>query len=196
MDGVQADRNHIPLVSLCYSSGVESALGELYSTHFRSLHRFATGLVGSVEEANDIVQNVFTRLASSTATPVAHVTKAYLFTAVRNGAKDYYKRKRSIPFSQVSVVSSGTEEFDAHLADDVDGPIELSEKSSDLESILRALAELTDEQREIVSLRYFSEWSTEEIATEMGKTKNAIRQLEFRALRSLHRILVKHNFAS
>jgi RNA polymerase sigma-70 factor (ECF subfamily) len=155
--------------------------------NFRALHRFAVGLTGSVEEANDIVQTVFMRLSSRQSGIGETLNKSYLFTAVRNGAYDFWKRKRPTPFSQMT--KDGDEEFD--VLDETPGHLELAEAASDRDRVLRSLQTLTDEQREIISLKYFSSCSTHEIAVITGKNENAVRQMEFRALGALRKILQK-----
>jgi RNA polymerase sigma-70 factor (ECF subfamily) len=168
---------------------VENPLAKLYTEHFRALHRFAVGLTGSVDEASDIVQNVFMRLASRQRFESTSITKAYLFSAVRNGAKDVWKRKRPIPFSQRTVANDMGEEVGIDIPDDAPGLLEQAEVSSEFAFVLKAFQFLTEEQREILSLKYFSELSTREIALEIGKNENAVRQMEFRALCLLRRVL-------
>jgi RNA polymerase sigma-70 factor (ECF subfamily) len=53
----------------------------------------------------------------------------------------------------------------------------------------RALAALTQEQQDVLILRYFLGKTTHEIAGLMGKQENAIFALQFRAVRSLRRRL-------
>lgn len=166
---------------------MNTSLEHLYTEHARALYRYAVGLIGNVDEANDIVQNVFTRLASR---QNAHttITKAYLFSAVRNGAKDFWKQKRPIPLSQMASVSRAEKET-IDIPDDAPNPLERAETLSDFVVVLNALQLLTEEQREIISLKYFSGLSNKEVAAEMGKNENTVRQMEFRALSSLRRIL-------
>ena len=48
---------------------------------------------------------------------------------------------------------------------------------------------LTEEQQQVVLLRFVAEQSTAEVAQALEKTENAVKQLQFRALRSLGRLL-------
>ncbi|MCI0597533.1 sigma-70 family RNA polymerase sigma factor [Candidatus Parcubacteria bacterium] len=168
---------------------METPLEKLYTEYARALHRFAVGLTGNVDEASDIVQNVFMRLASKQNSSTT-ITKAYLFSAVRNGVKDFWKRKRPIPFSHMTAANDTENEMGGmDIPDDAPGPLEQAHTASEFTSVLKALQMLTEEQREVLSLKYFSGLSTREVAAEMGKNENTVRQMEFRALSSLRRVL-------
>ena len=52
-----------------------------------------------------------------------------------------------------------------------------------------ALATLTDEQREAISLRFFAGLSAREAAEAMGKQEGTVRGLQFRAIAALRREL-------
>ena len=59
----------------------------------------------------------------------------------------------------------------------------------DLDAVARALADLTDEQREAIELRFFAGLSAREAAEAMGKQEGTVRGLQFRAIASLRRSL-------
>lgn len=171
---------------------MKNSLEQTYVEHFPALHRFAIGLTGSTEEASDIIQTVFMRLAAKQDSLSVPVTKAYLFAAVRNGARDFWKRTKAIPFSQVMGENPEGGDMEIDIPDTAPGPIKNAEAASDLTTVLAALQMLTEEQRVVLSLKYLSGFSTSEVAVELGKSENTIRQMEFRALRSLRRV-IQHN---
>lgn len=156
-------RNYSSFTSLCMIGSVETSLEQLYTEHVRALYRYAVGLTGNIDEANDIVQTVFTRLASRENPMPRAVTKTYLFAAVRNGARDYWKRKQPIPFSHMM----DADDIEREVPDDASGLLEQAEQASELSVVLSAFPLLTEEQREVLSLKYFSGLSTAEIAAEM-----------------------------
>lgn len=61
--------------------------------------------------------------------------------------------------------------------------------------VREALAELTDEQRQVVSLRVLAGLSTEEVATIVGKRPGAVRVLQHRAVERLRRALERGRVA-
>ena len=52
-----------------------------------------------------------------------------------------------------------------------------------------ALTDLTDDQREVIELRFFAGLSVHETADAMGRQDGTVRGLQFRALASLRRSL-------
>jgi len=68
-------------------------------------------------------------------------------------------------------------------------PSAVAEASADAEIVHRALAELPEPQREVVTLRYLHDLSYEEIATRVGRSNDAVRQLHQRGMARLRRQL-------
>ena len=58
-----------------------------------------------------------------------------------------------------------------------------------MDAVSHALAGLTDEQREVIELRFFGGLSAREAADVMGKQEGTVRGLQFRAIASLRRTL-------
>ena len=54
----------------------------------------------------------------------------------------------------------------------------------------QAMSELTDEQQNVISLRFGYDLPIQEVARTMGKTEGAIKQLQARAIAMLARKLV------
>jgi RNA polymerase sigma-70 factor, ECF subfamily len=51
--------------------------------------------------------------------------------------------------------------------------------------LFRLVAELPADQRRVIGMRFAEEKSIREIATELGRTEGAVKQLQFRALQNL-----------
>jgi len=60
---------------------------------------------------------------------------------------------------------------------------------AEAEALRAALTELTEEQQHVILLRFVAEQSLAEVAQALQKTENAVKQMQFRALRSLGRLL-------
>ena len=71
----------------------------------------------------------------------------------------------------------------------VDDPATTIAARLEVDELRIALGELTEEQQQVVMLRFVAEQSTAEVAQALAKTENAVKQLQFRALRSLGRVL-------
>jgi RNA polymerase sigma-70 factor (ECF subfamily) len=61
--------------------------------------------------------------------------------------------------------------------------------SESYEKLRRALAQLTDEQRQVVILKFVQGLDNRTIAKVLGRREGAIKSLQYRALQALKRIL-------
>ena len=59
----------------------------------------------------------------------------------------------------------------------------------DLEVIRRAIGRLTEEQQQVIFLRFFEQLSHEDVARQLARNANAIRAVQFRALARLRTLL-------
>ncbi len=103
----------------------------------------------------------------------------WLFRLARNAVIDYTRTRREHLDLEV-------------LADRPDGevgPVESVLAREDRDILTAALGELTDEQREVIALRFFAGLSSKEAADAMGKQEGTIRGLQFRAVGALRRHL-------
>ena len=59
----------------------------------------------------------------------------------------------------------------------------------DVAVVHAAFARLTAEQKEVISLRFFEELPHREVAKRMQRSANAVRQIQFRALARMKKLL-------
>ena len=57
------------------------------------------------------------------------------------------------------------------------------------ENLLRAMQDLTEEQRHVLSLRFGSDMPIQDVARALGKSEGAVKQLQARAVAALARKL-------
>ncbi|MEK7535460.1 MAG: sigma-70 family RNA polymerase sigma factor, partial [Patescibacteria group bacterium] len=148
--------------------GDKVAFGELYLEYFAPIYRFIYFKIGHKETAEDITQAVFTKALSAISTfadtgvPVA----SWLYTIARNACIDHYKKKRDVTLSD-------DDNFWQDLESDMPGPEQdrkVRERSEILQKVMR---ELSEEQRELVLLRFIEEQSYEEIAKILQKSEES-----------------------
>jgi len=68
-------------------------------------------------------------------------------------------------------------------------PQKMAERSLDIGQLLLATRELTEAQREVISLRFTSELPIAQVAKIMGKSEGAVKALQHSAIVALRRIL-------
>ena len=74
-------------------------------------------------------------------------------------------------------------------ADLMKDPVALAEMNLDAERLRAALRRLTDEQAEVVSLRFLEGYSIAEVASLTNRTEGAIKALQYRAVATLRNLL-------
>ena len=150
------------------------AWAKLYDRHHPKIWRYAYGRLGSRDAADDVAAQVFTEAVSSIhryrdeGRPIL----AWLYTIARNTASKYVRTRRN----------EIQDSFFEPTADPVDERLDSLVLSD-------ALRHLTNEQREVIALRFFAGYSTREIAAAMGKKEAAVYSLEVRAIAALRRAL-------
>jgi RNA polymerase sigma factor (sigma-70 family) len=127
--------------------------------------------------ANDVLVRVFRHLDRFDGGLAAF--RAWVFTIARNRLIDE-RRRRS---RQVESVLRAPEAMPESRAPDA------IDRLDDTSRVERLLAQLTDEQREVVLLRVVAGLSVAETAEVVGLREGAVRALQHRGLAALHRNL-------
>jgi RNA polymerase sigma-70 factor (ECF subfamily) len=61
------------------------------------------------------------------------------------------------------------------------------------ERVRKAILRLPAEQQQIIQLRFLENWSHEEVAQVLGKSADATRSMQYRAMGSLRRMLIEED---
>lgn len=152
---------------------------EFYRELWKPMLRLATGLVDEVGAAEDVVQDAFTavyRKWDSIREPQA--AAGYLRTAVVNASRSVLRRRMTAR-KHLRVVSD--EPAEAADADSL--------RASDADLVRRALRELPDRQREVLTLRFLADLSDSEISAATGLTESGVRSASSRGLAALRGLL-------
>jgi RNA polymerase sigma-70 factor (ECF subfamily) len=159
-----------------FFAGENAALVELYDRHNHRLYLYCLKLLGSQEQAEDLTQELWERVARLRSNPQRVLNPIGFFLRIaRNLCFNQLKaRKRFSPLD--------TLHDSAH-------PSYAMRELSDMEDlVVAALAELPEDHREVLVLNLYCGYRLDEIATMLGKSADAIRKRASRAriqLRSL-----------
>jgi len=163
------------------------AFRELVQLTYTPLVRFARTIVGASDEAEDVVQDVFTVVWDRGArwNPSGDVA-AYLFTSVRNHALNV-TRQRARDTSRAQRVyqqDDGDANVDSqHTSNTLDHIVQSESESTRTRIVEIALAQLTEHQRTAYDLRYRRGLTVPAIATVLGITTKSAEQLVSRVTR-------------
>jgi RNA polymerase sigma-70 factor (ECF subfamily) len=152
-------------------AGDRAARQRLYRQHVQRVFRTVRGMLRSDAEAEDVTQDaMLTALTSLDKYSPRSGTRfvAWLTTIAVNTTRRRFRRRRpelTATGELPDVAGTGSE-----LGDDID----LARQRA---ALLRALAELTPREREIVSLRYGSDLNASEIAAQFGMEAANVRKI-------------------
>jgi RNA polymerase sigma-70 factor, ECF subfamily len=162
--------------------GDPEAFGALYDRYVDLVHRYVYYRVGSQQLAEDLTSETFLRALRriSSYTWQGVDIGAWFVTIARNLVADHYKSGRYRLEVQVHEVSDERT---------LDGPENEVLDALDHRVLLEAVTHLGAEQQECIVLRFLQGLSVSETALVMGKNDGAVKALQYRAVRSLSRLL-------
>ena len=162
-------------------AGDREAFGRIFDAYVGPIHRFIASRVNSPSDAEDLTQLVFVKALEALPRYEARGIPfgGWLFRLARNAIIDQIRTRRD----HLSLVDAVTRETDDA------GPEAKAALQDDLDRVAAALAELTDDQREVIELRFFAGLNVLETAVAMGRQEGTVRGLQFRAIAALRREL-------
>ncbi len=154
------------------------AFGALYDRHVEAVYRYLYYRMGSSAECEDLTEQVFLKAweAIDRYEWRGRPFLAWLYRVAHNTLVDYRRAERP-------AVSLDDTILERPALDDV------LEQALTADELAAALRQLTPEQAQVVTLRFFAGWSNAEIAREMDRQEPAVRALQLRGLMALRRIL-------
>jgi RNA polymerase sigma-70 factor (ECF subfamily) len=169
-----------------HQAGDETAFGDLYLRYFNPVYTYARVALSDHHEAEDVTQQVFIKTLS---------------------ALDRYELRPGVPFRgwlfsiARNVVITAITKRSGVILDTPDQLESLKEQGGGTPSVSEALGWLTDSevamfverlplaQRQVLTLRFMLDLTSEEVAQVLGRSHTAVRKLQSRALDTLSRRL-------
>lgn len=151
----------------------------LFKTDRKKFLGFIRQRVRSQEEAEDILQDVFTNVLAASANvqkPIENIA-SWVFTAVRNRIIDSYRKKRAETFSDMQSpgqAEDGVDAFENFLGDTSNDPESDLLRKTIWESVQEGLAELPEEQRDVFVKNEFEGISFREMSEDTGVNINTL----------------------
>jgi RNA polymerase sigma-70 factor (ECF subfamily) len=166
-------------------AGDAEAFGELYDRYVDQVYRYIAYRVGSTQLAEDLASETFLRALRriGSFTWQGRDIGAWFVTIARNLIADHYKSGRyRLELTTDDVTESGK-------APTISGPEAEVLEAMQNKVLLEAIKKLNAEQQECIVLRFLQSLSVSETAEIMGKNEGAIKALQYRAIRTLGRLL-------
>jgi RNA polymerase sigma-70 factor (ECF subfamily) len=169
---------------------VPGAFEELLERYQHRLVGVMHGLIGNAEEAEDLAQEVFTRVWKSRKKYVPKSKfSTWLYTIAHNLAKNCLRSRQRKPLVAMPYLHDsgplGARPAEQIVHDPRTGPMEKVQKNERAERIRAALDTLNERQRTAVVLNKFEEMDYAGIAEVMGLTTKGVKSLLSRARMNL-----------
>lgn len=174
------DREEMQALVERAQAGERDALEELYLLHFDRIYSYLHMTVGNRHDAEDLTTQTFLKMLESIgrfrwgSAPFG----AWLFRIAHNLAVDHFRSRRrwqpeeEVPEPPGALESSAEDEALRALAGR--GMLELIER-------------LSDDQRQVLTLKFVFDFSNADVATVLDKTEGAVKSLQHRALVALQK---------
>jgi len=185
----QMKRSRTPLENerqlvLQAQAGSGEAFGQLYDAYMERIYRFVYFRVEDQQTAEDITSQVFLKAWSNlgrfrfSRTPYL----AWLYTIAHNAVIDHYRTRK------VTTALEDVQLSQPDYAEAVENEIDVT---VEMKSVKAAMRTLTDEQQQVLTLKFMDGLSNNEIARHLGKREGAIRALQMRGLQALAKQLAE-----
>jgi len=154
-----------------------------YERCIAPIFRFILLRIKNYHEAEDLTQTVF--LKAWKGLPKYEEKNqflSWLYAIARNTIVDYWKKKKEFVFD--------SEKTD--ILEDCQDFLETLQEEEDFKGIINAIDLLSEDQQEIIILKFIEDLPNREISEIMERSEEAIRQLQVRAIKSLKAHLDKN----
>ena len=160
-----------------------TAFGELYDRHVVRVYRYVYALVGDRHDAEDIVAETFLRAwrAIGRYRWLGRPFSSWLLTIAHNLSVDHVRNNHN-GNQMMEVPPPGKL---AH------GPEEAYELRIEAERLRHAIMKLSPTERQVILLRFVHDLDYTEVGQMLGKTVNAVRVIQYRALCNLRKIVAE-----
>ncbi|GAP64404.1 RNA polymerase sigma-70 factor, ECF subfamily [Ardenticatena maritima] len=177
----------VALLQRAQKEGDPEAFGELYRRYANRIYRYLLSKTGNVALAEDLTSQVFVRLIERigqyTIAPRDNIAifSAWLYRIAHHLMIDEIRKQQR----QANINANDLQHLDTpqpSIAAEV-------ERKLENEHLLKRLNALSEEQRQVILLRFIEQYSIAETARIMGKTEGAVKVLQYRAIKNLRTLL-------
>lgn len=162
-----------------------NVLAEIHDRYYPELYRYIFFRLDDAHLSADLTSEVFLRLVEAFARqrgPDRNL-RGWLFSTASHMVNDHFRRRYRRRAQSID------EEQLENIPEIGSDPAHVWEGKFTRVQVSQALKQLTQEQQQVLALRFSDERSLEETARLIGKNINAVKALQFRALGSLRRLL-------
>lgn len=161
---------------------------ELYEYYFPRIYNYIFARVGDSSAADDITGDVFEKIVTKIDKykPECGRFSTWIFTIAQNEVTDYHrKRKKSL----LRIVDGQSDISSNNPSND-----ELLILDEEIACLMRCMSLLSDRDRNVVSLKFWSELSNQEIAEMINESSNHVAVILYRAIKRLKMLMKEKGY--
>ncbi|MGC8721096.1 MAG: RNA polymerase sigma factor [Caldisericaceae bacterium] len=162
--------------------GDEVAFRQFYERFFLRVYKYASRRVRNRESSEDITSEVFLRILKGIKNFEVRGKDSldvWVYSIARNVVCDWFRKNAGV---EVLPLEEGFIEVLAPILND---PYSTAEREEVERYIKEALSELQENYREVIEMRFYRRKKLADIAFELGKSVDAVKVMQFRALKNL-----------
>jgi RNA polymerase sigma-70 factor (ECF subfamily) len=157
------------------------ALGQIFDNHYEQIYSYVLRRIGKEDLAQNIASETFCRLLESyhKGKGPADGVLYWMYRVAHNLVVDVYRQsdRQPLPLYEEVLSDKGLEPEEAVL------------QQQRQNRVRWALAQLTEDQQQVLSLKFFEGMDNGQVAAIMQKTVGSVKSLQHRGLSSLERFL-------
>ena len=165
--------------------GSPESFANLYAQFYDKIFRYLYFKTANKQDAEDLTEDVFLRMLESISSfkwkkvPFS----SWLFRIAHNLVVDYYRKRSRQKSESLDFISHNIGES----SDDMDRILEMN---LSIKQVLKSMENLTDLQKEVMSLRFAAGFSIAETAHVMHRSENAVKALQHASIKKLRKVLL------
>ncbi len=152
----------------------QDALAEVHNRYYDAIYRYIAFRVNDAPTAEDLTSDVFLRLLNALRDHTApqNTLRGWLFGVASRVLKEHYRRKKRDSFTLLHEDIPADEQSLDHQVDAI-------LMNENLQAIMSGL---TEDQQNVLALRFGFGLPIREVAKTMGKSEGSIKMLQVRAI--------------
>lgn len=155
----------------------KEALALIHDRYYPSIYRFMTFRINDPQTAEDLASEVFIRFLNAIKDRNAppNTIRGWLYGAARNVLKEQYRKQKRMNWA----------ELDEEITAAGGTPEQQMDKRAEKRELREALAELTQEQQDVLALRFGYGMPIRDVAETVNRSEGSVKMLQVRAIAAL-----------
>ena len=159
------------------------AIAKLYDIYAPKIQSFIYHRTSDPFVTEDLTGQVFLQMLEAMRGGKGWRTSfsGWIYRIAHNLVVDYYRKRSQATYTSIDDAPT--------LSNGDSDPYQTAAAKLENDALLRAINKLTEEQAQVITLRFLEGYSISEVAEMLNKTEGAVKALQFRGMASLRRIL-------